>query len=160
MTFKERENEKNPDNDNVPDSLQGKSLEELWELLLGKDELIQEKAKYEARKLKPDYQEGAPNLLECVMCGCDEVKNVELDVPLKSNKVLLSVRVKYGAQCSNPNCLEKYYDSNALDAIKNIEYWLKMRKHHPRILPFHLLGKEAREETVRVMRGEENDDVE
>ncbi|MBW7453315.1 hypothetical protein ACFOLF_06235 [Paenibacillus sepulcri] len=149
---------KNQDNNNTSHSLEGKSLEDLWKIYLGEEELEKEKAKYEARKLKSDYQEEAINLVTCSLCGSDDVPNVLLDIPLKSNnKRLLSVKV-YGAQCSNPDCLEQYYDSYALDAIKDIEYWLNMREHHDRIVPFHLLSKEARESIARAMRDDDDDE--
>lgn len=149
---------KSQDNGNTPDNtLKGKSLEELWELLLGKMTLDEQRAKNEARKLKPDYREDAINLYECPICGCDNVPNVELDVALKSNnKRLLSVRVN-GAQCNNPSCLESFYDGVDLKAIEDIEFWLNMREHHHRIIPFHLLSTEMRESIARAMHDEDDD---
>lgn len=139
---------------------EGKNLDELFKSAFGEQELERQKELHRQRTLKPDFKEGQLNIIECVMCGCEDVTNVELDIPLKSNKKrLLSIRVN-GAQCTNPDCLEQYYDSYTLDAIKDIEYWLNMREHHDRIIPFHLMSDEAREGTARVIREEDEDDEE
>ncbi|HWO95346.1 MAG TPA: hypothetical protein VNM45_03190 [Bacillus sp. (in: firmicutes)] len=99
---------KNNDNRpiNIPESIEGKSIGELWELLLGKEGL-ERKAKYEARKLKPDYGEDELNIYECPMCGSDDVPNVDLDVDLKSkNDRIKSIKVR-GSKCSG--CGERHF---------------------------------------------------
>ncbi|WFB58697.1 YgiT-type zinc finger protein [Paenibacillus sp. BR1-192] len=111
---------KNNDNRhiNIPESIEGKSIEELWELLLGKEGLEERKAKYDARKLKPDYGEDELNLYECPMCGSDDVPNVNIDVDLKSkNDRIKSIKVR-GGKCSG--CGETFYDSKVTDLILKI----------------------------------------
>jgi len=119
---------KNQNNDNVPDSLEGKSLEELWELLLGKEELEKKKAKYEARKLMPDFREDAPNILECVMCGCDDVPNQTLVVSVNINGIV-SVNV-LGAKCSNPDCREEYYAAVSIELVRDIKGIIKRKSEN------------------------------
>ncbi|SMG52204.1 hypothetical protein [Paenibacillus aquistagni] len=105
-------------NSGIPESSEGKSLQELWELLLGKEGLEERKAKYEARKLKPDYREDAMNILECPMCGCDDVPNVDIDFDLNmNNDKIKSIKVR-GAKCSG--CGETFYDSKTTNLILKI----------------------------------------
>lgn len=101
-----------------PEFLEGKSLEELWELLLGKEGLKERKAKYEARKLKPDYGEDELNLYCCPICGCEDVPNVDIDVDLKSNNdKVKSIKVR-GGKCLG--CGETFYDSKTTDLMLKI----------------------------------------
>ncbi|SCW57383.1 YgiT-type zinc finger domain-containing protein [Paenibacillus tianmuensis] len=106
-------------NNNIPESFESKSLEELWELLLGKDGLEVQKAKYEARKLKPDYREGELNLYECPMCGSDDVPNVDIDFDLNMNNDRIKSIKMRGGKCSR--CGETFYDSKVTDLIRKIK---------------------------------------
>ncbi|MDT3429035.1 hypothetical protein J2Z22_004631 [Paenibacillus forsythiae] len=94
-------------------------LGELWEQLIGEEELEQQRLKLEERK--PGFKEDALNILECPMCGCDDVPNVELDIPLEtSNKRLLSIRL-LGGQCTNPSCSETFFHADDLKRIEEIK---------------------------------------
>ncbi|CAG7648163.1 hypothetical protein ACFQI7_12990 [Paenibacillus allorhizosphaerae] len=102
-----------------PNPLEGKSYEELFEIAFGKKELERQKMLHEKRMLKPDYAKGELNISECVMCGCVEVPNVDIDIELKSkNKRFKSIKTR-GGKCGN--CSEEYYDMKDMDAIEKIE---------------------------------------
>ena len=104
--------------DNEPNPLEGKSSEEIWELLYGKEDLEEQKELYQKRKLKADYGESEANLVECPICGCNDVPNVDLDVNLKSRcKRILSIKIR-GVKCSQ--CGEEYYDSIDIEIIRKI----------------------------------------
>ncbi|WP_152394756.1 hypothetical protein [Paenibacillus guangzhouensis] len=139
--------------DNVPESLEGKSLEELWELLLGKEDLEERKAKYEARKLKPDYREDAMNILECPMCGCDDVPNELLTIPVNM-KGIVSVNV-LGAKCSNPECLEEYYNSEDTEVIRQLKELIKQQALIGRIKPMHLQSEEYQKSSAEATRDDD-----
>jgi len=95
---------------------------------------------------------------QCVMCGCRDVPNKTLDIPVNI-KGIVSVNVS-GAQCSNPNCLESYYDSDDIEIIRDMKKLLKQREHHRQIKPLHLQSKEYRETSARAMRDEDDYDNE
>ncbi|MDR0269851.1 hypothetical protein [Paenibacillus sp.] len=110
-----KENRKNRYYD---ESLQGKTLDELWIMAYGEKDLEERKAKYEARKLKPDYGEDELNICECPMCGSDDVPNVDIDVDLKSkNNRIKSIKVR-GGKCFG--CGETFYDSEVTDLLLKI----------------------------------------
>ena len=50
---------------------------------------------------------------ECVMCGCKDVPNKEIEMPVNVNGIL-SMKV-LGAECSQ--CKEQYFDSADIDPI-------------------------------------------
>jgi|HigsolmetaAR204D_1030405.scaffolds.fasta_scaffold04792_5 hypothetical protein len=58
---------------------------------------------------------------QCVICGCDDVPNLELDYPIES-EIIKSVKI-VGAKCTN--CEEEYYDLRQLQVISEMEKFLK-----------------------------------
>ncbi|MED1725783.1 hypothetical protein [Brevibacillus parabrevis] len=56
---------------------------------------------------------------QCVMCGCKDVPNQMLSIPVNMQGIV-SVNV-LGAKCSNPDCLEEYYDSETTELIRKIK---------------------------------------
>ncbi|MBB3154489.1 hypothetical protein FHS16_004571 [Paenibacillus endophyticus] len=114
----------------IPDSLEGKSTDELYELAFGKEELARQKELKRNRLIQPDYDESLLNIVECVLCACDDVPNVSLSIPLKSKNVrIVSVTIK-GARCSK--CGESYYSMQDIDAIHKIEQLLEELYPHNR----------------------------
>ncbi|RNB50737.1 hypothetical protein EDM57_22710 [Brevibacillus gelatini] len=56
---------------------------------------------------------------QCVMCGCKDVPNQTLTIPVNMQGIV-SVNV-LGAKCSNPDCLEEYYDSETTELVRKIK---------------------------------------
>lgn len=105
------------------DYIDVKTEEELFELAFGREELERQKALRQKRMLKADYGVSELNVLECVMCGSDDVPNVDLDIDLKSrNERLISIKIR-GGKCSL--CGEEYYNSTDTDVVRKIEVLLE-----------------------------------
>lgn len=60
---------------------------------------------------------------QCVMCGCTEVPNQTLTIPVNMQGIV-SLNV-LGAKCSNPNCLEEYYNSEDTEVIRQLKELIK-----------------------------------
>lgn len=102
-----------------PKSLEGRSFEELFVMAFGKKELERHKELLQKRMLKPDYSEGEINLIECPLCYCSEIPNIDTNVNLETNnKRIKSLKIR-GARCSN--CSEEFYNRDDMDAIRKIE---------------------------------------
>ncbi|WP_419872766.1 hypothetical protein [Candidatus Pristimantibacillus sp. PTI5] len=93
---------------------------------------------------------------QCVMCGSHDVPNKTLEIPVNL-KGIVSVRI-LGAQCSNPSCNEEYYDSDDLQAIRDMKKLLKQREHERRIKPLHQQSKEYRESSARAAQDWDEED--
>lgn len=91
---------------------------------------------------------------QCVMCGSHDVPNKTLEIPVNINGIV-SVSIN-GAKCSNPNCLEEYYNSNDTETIRAIEYLLNMRLNHRQIKKLHLQSDEYRAQSARAARNEDD----
>ncbi|MBM7565759.1 hypothetical protein [Paenibacillus sacheonensis] len=99
----------------LSESLEGKSIEELWEMAYGIESLEEQKLKREARKLKADYGEAELNILVCPLCNHDQVINSDVDWEITSgNKKIKSIKVR-GAVCLN--CSETFVASDGVKAV-------------------------------------------
>ncbi|KTD83581.1 hypothetical protein [Paenibacillus etheri] len=116
-------NEKNV----VPESLEGKTLDELWIMAYGEKDLEERKALNLKRKLKPDYGEGEINLTDCLMCGCNEVPNTDMSIELKLGGALFIDSTFRGAKCTQ--CNEMYFNTPTSDSI------LKLAKVFDELFP-------------------------
>ncbi|MBE1446092.1 YgiT-type zinc finger protein [Paenibacillus sp. OAS669] len=108
-----------------PESFEEKSLEEMFELALGKDELERQKTLHQKRMLKPDYSKSDLNISECVFCGSEDVPNVQINIemhPNNNNIISFNVKVR-AAKCLK--CGEEYYDSETTELLRKIEQLLK-----------------------------------
>ncbi|MEK4476294.1 hypothetical protein NSQ91_23920 [Paenibacillus sp. FSL R7-0048] len=112
----------------VPESLEGKTLEELWVMAYGEGDLEERKVLHQKRKLKSDYGEGEINLTDCPMCGCNEVPNTDISIELKLGGTLLfNVSTCRGAKCAK--CNEMYFNTLTSDSI------LKLAKVFDELFP-------------------------
>lgn len=91
---------------------------------------------------------------ECVLCGCTDVPNKNLELPIGVGG-LVSVTVQ-GAQCIQ--CGESYYDSEDIEGIRELKKLSKQREYERQIKVIRLQSKEYRESSARASRDE--DDVE
>ncbi|MCR8659311.1 YgiT-type zinc finger protein [Paenibacillus endoradicis] len=110
----------NKDNrdENVPDSFEGKTLEELWAMVYGEKELEERKVLRQRRMLKSDYGEGESNLISCPSCDSDDVPNADIDFPLATrNNKIRSIKIR-GAKCSS--CGEEYINGREVRAIEKV----------------------------------------
>jgi len=99
----------------VPESLEGKTLDELWIMAYGEKDLEERKAKYAARMLKEDYKIGDINLTDCPVCGCDAVPNTDISIELKLGETLFCSSTFRGATCTK--CTEMYFNASTSDSI-------------------------------------------
>ncbi|AIQ34041.1 hypothetical protein [Paenibacillus sp. FSL R5-0345] len=111
----------------VPESLEGKTLEELWIMAYGEKDLEERKALHQKRKLKSDYGEGEINLTDCLMCGCNEVPNTDISIELKLGGALFIDSTFRGAKCTQ--CNEMYFNTPTSD------YILKLAKVFDELFP-------------------------
>lgn len=113
------EDKNNEYDEEYKEHIEGKSFEELFVMAFGKKELERQKELLQKRMLKQDYAEGEINLIECPMCGCDDVPNVDIDKILESNnKLVKSIKIR-GGRCSK--CLEEFYNMDDMKTIRKIE---------------------------------------
>ncbi|CAM3060874.1 DnaA N-terminal domain-containing protein [Paenibacillus sediminis] len=115
------EDKNNEYNEEYKEHIEEKCFEELFEMAFGKKELERQRELLQKRLLKPDYAEGEINLIECPICGCEDVENVEIERELESNnRRIKSLKIR-GGRCSNSNCSEEFYNMDDMDAIRKIE---------------------------------------
>lgn len=132
-----------------------KSFDELFELAFGRKELERQKELLQKRMLKPDYADGLLNVSECVMCGSTEVPNKQLSIPVNVNRVV-SVNI-FGAKCSNPNCLEEYYNSEDTEVIRKFKELIKRQALIGRIKPLHSQSEEYQISSAKAARDDDTD---
>ncbi|MFD2334375.1 hypothetical protein ACFSR7_34460 [Cohnella sp. GCM10020058] len=148
--FEGRNNEYDEDYKNY---IKDKNIDELFELAFGKEEYERQKALYERRMEQPDFHEDGINMFECPMCGCNDVPNKTVTVPVNMHGII-SVNIQ-GAKCSNPECLEEFYNSKHLEAIREFEILIKRQMINDRIKPMHLQSEEYKKTSQRAAQDEE-----
>lgn len=99
------------------------SFEELFKLAFGKKELERQKGLLLMRIKKSDYASGEINLIECPICDCEDVPNVDLERKLDLNNSRLKSITIRGGRCSN--CSEEFYKQEDIDAIAKIKELLE-----------------------------------
>ncbi|MGM0714182.1 hypothetical protein [Brevibacillus parabrevis] len=87
---------------------------------------------------------------QCVMCGCKDVRNQTLTIPVNMQGIV-SVNV-LGAKCSNPDCLEEYYDNVDAGVIRELKELIKRQALIGRINPLHLQSEDYRISSAEAAR--------
>ncbi|WP_433708691.1 hypothetical protein [Paenibacillus illinoisensis] len=93
--------------------LQIKRLEEIWGILYGEIGIEKRKEKYQEHRENNDY--GSINIVECPMCGNNDVPNVDIEVNVKLSGIVFKTISLQEAKCTM--CNELFLSESTADVL-------------------------------------------